>query len=248
MNTEKDPFWHVYTLGILTFPYTAWAAISIGIHTGNLKWAGIGFAALVGSFLSVRAIIFADTVCKEGNCSISVRKRWVDISIALLSFLAGGFVALVTPGCKECLYAGTVPIFLILMPLFVWLKPWPKTKQSLYRSAEIILILAPFLLQVAVSWWLLDGRYRSVIAAVSVAYAGIVMQQDAWDVSPFEIAKYMALAGGVLVGGIVLSPLVLQRPVPRLQYIESIIVIPLGAVAFTLIGFLERLERGTGKL
>lgn len=128
-----------------------------------------------------------------------------------------------------------------------WLVKAKSKKGLLYKSAETILVTAPLLLQIAVSLWLPDDRYRFIIAVVSVAYAATAMQQSLWNISPFEMAGYMALAGGVLIGMIMLSPLVLQRPIPRLQYIESTIAVPLGAVAFTLIGFLGRLKGDAGK-
>ncbi len=118
------------------------------------------------------------------------------------------------------------------------MKPWPKTKQFLYRVAEAFLLLAPFLLQCAVSLRLTDDRSRFLITLALVLYVGLLLQHDFGYLSYFEMGGLMALMGSALVGEIMLSP----QPAPRLHLIKSIVAIPLGAVAFILAGFLERLQ------
>ena len=118
------------------------------------------------------------------------------------------------------------------------MKPWPKTKQSLYRAAEVFLLLAPLLLQSAVSLWLTDDRSRFLITLALASYVDLLLQYDFGYLSYFEMGGLMALMGSALVGEIMLLP----QPTLRLYLIESIIAIPSGAVAFILAGFLERLQ------
>lgn len=63
--------------------------------------------------------------------------------------------------------------------------------------------------------------------------------RNAWH-SPFEVAVWLALSWLLIgVAGVVMASLV-ARPISWEMFVASTIVFPLGAVAFTLLGLLER--------
>ena len=111
----KVSFWlRVFTLGMLTSPYTPGVVIGVGIHAGNLVQVGL-------AFLLVLLLFFL----------IGFGKPWRRPLAALLSLAAGIFVAIRWPERNLWLYTAGVPWLLIVAGAVGVRKAWPIKSRSL---------------------------------------------------------------------------------------------------------------------
>ena len=113
----------------------------------------------------------------------------------------------------------------------------------LMTKTETILDV-PFVLAGIAAWLFPVSAWSFVMLLALVVYFSVFLQWQMCGSPPFEAAVFLAFLWLLTGVAVAVMAWLAARPVPWAEFVVSTIVFPLGAAAFTLLGFLERRREG----